>query len=207
VTKENVFTPEELKAMGRRTLDLLQEAIDANEKENASKLAQRMYNEFSAMHDLYRDWLTDLFSFVGRRFGDKVLSKALEETVSGFTRRLANRYANKSAGRKLKILAAGLRGHLQPLHIEEDEEKFTIKLSPCGSGGRQVLDGAYEPPLNFLKIEKPQPMSFNRPDFPVYCAHCFFQSIVPLEPGGKPLFSVKPAQKIGKEPCIFYVYK
>jgi hypothetical protein len=207
VTEKRVFTPEELKAMGQRTLDLLQDAIDADEKEAAAKLARRMYNEFSAMHDLYRDWLTDLFSFVGRRFGDKALSEALQETVSGFTKRLADRYANKSAGRKLEILAAGLRGHLQPLQIEEDEEKFTIKLSPCGSGGRQVLDGAYEPPTNFLKIKKPQPMSFNRPDFPVYCAHCFFQSIAPLEPGGKPLFEVKPAQELGEEPCVFYLYK
>ncbi len=207
MTEKRVFTPEELKAMGQRTLDLLQDAIDAREIETAGKLVRRMYNEFSAMHDLYRDWLTDLFSFVGRRFGDKALSEALQETVSGFTKRLADRYAKKSAGRKLEILAAGLRGHLQPLQIEEDEEKFTIKLSPCGSGGRQVRDGAYEPPTNFLKIKKPQPMSFDRPNFPVYCAHCFFQSIEPLEPGGKPLFEVKPAQELGEEPCVFYLYK
>jgi hypothetical protein len=70
-----------------------------------------------------------------------------------------------------------------------------------------VLDGAYEPPSNFLKIKKPHPMTFDRPNFPVYCTHCFFQSIAPLEPGGKPLFEIKPAQELGEEPCVFYLYK
>ena len=56
MAKESVFTPEELEVTGQRTLDLLQDAIDAGDKESAGKLAQRMYSEFSAMHDLYRDW-------------------------------------------------------------------------------------------------------------------------------------------------------
>ena len=59
--KEREFTREKLKAMGERTLDLLKDAIKAGEMEKAGKLARRMYNEFSAMHDIYRDWLTDLF--------------------------------------------------------------------------------------------------------------------------------------------------
>ncbi|MBW1803057.1 MAG: hypothetical protein JRJ85_20280 [Deltaproteobacteria bacterium] len=205
--KEREFTREKLKAMGERTLDLLKNAIEAGEMEKAGKLALRMYNEFSAMHDLYRDWLTDLFSYLGRRFGDEVLSESLEHTVSGFTKRLENRYADKSAARKLEILAAGLRGHLQPLEIEEDDEKFTIRLTPCGSGGRQVRDGLYDPPTDFLKIENPQPMTFDRPNFPVYCAHCFFQNITPIEPEGKPIFHVKPGEKIGEDPCSFFVYK
>ena len=207
MVEDKVFTKEELEAMGHRTLDLLQNAIDGGEKETAKKLAKRMYNEFSAMHDLYRDWLTDLFSFVGRHFGDETLSKALEETVSNFTNRVADRYAHKDPGRQVKILAAGLRGHLQPLQIEEDEEKFIIKLAPCGSGGRQVQEGLYDPPTNLLKVEKSQPMTFDRPNFPVYCAHCFFQNMVTVEPDGKPLFIVEPAKEIGKDPCSFYLYK
>ena len=45
--KNKVFSQEELEAMGARTLDLLQESIEAGDKEMAKKLAQRMYNEFS----------------------------------------------------------------------------------------------------------------------------------------------------------------
>ena len=210
MSSERIFTQEELEAMGMRTLDLLQASIDAGDKEKAKQLSQRMYSEFLGMHDLYRDWITHLLTFIGKRYGDKVLYEALEETVGGSTARLGKRYANKSIRQKIAMLVAGLRGHLQPLKIEEDDEKVTISGvpgGPCGSGGRLVLDGAYDPPCNFLKIQKAQPMSFNRPDFPVYCAHCHFQNILPTEPGGEPLFITEPADKLGEEPCHMYFYK
>jgi hypothetical protein len=207
VPKERLFTTEELNKMGERTLDLLKESIGQGDKEEASRLSQRMYNEFLAMHDLYRNWVTHLLSFVGKRFGDKVLYEALEETVSGFTKNLNKRYANKNIRRKFEILIAGLRGHLHPLKIEEDDEKFIITAQPCGSGGRLILEGGYDPPRNFLKVKKPQPMTFNRGDFPVYCAHCYLQNLIPAEEGGKPLFITRPADKLGEGPCVIYFYK
>jgi len=205
--KEKVFSQQELEAMGARTLDLLQESIEAGDKETAKKLARRMYNEFSAMHDLYRDWVTDLLTFIGNRFGDDTLYEALKQSVDGYTKNLGDRYTDKSTRRKLQILTAGLRGHLQPFEIEEDEEKFTITPRPCGSGERQVQDGAYGPPRNFMRIRKPQPMTFNQEDFPVYCAHCFFQNMASPEPGDSPLFVTEPSSKLGERPCRIYVYK
>ena len=87
------------------------------------------------------------------------------------------------------------------------DEKLTITPKPCGSGGRLVNDGGYDPPCNFLKIKRPQPMTFNREDFPAYCAHCYFQNISPIEPGGKPLFETLPSDDLGKTPCKIYIYK
>lgn len=205
--KKRIFSQQELEAMGARTLDLLQESIEAGDKETAKKLARRMYNEFSAMHDLYRDWVTDLLTFIGNRFGDDTLYEALKQSVDGYTKNLGNRYTDKSTRRKLEILTAGLRGHLQLFEIEEDEEKFTITPRPCGSGQRQIQDGAYGPPRNFMKIRKPQPMTFDQEDFPVYCAHCFFQNMASPEPGGSPLFVTEPSSKLGERPCRIYVYK
>lgn len=207
MSKERMFAKEELEAMGKRTLDLLQTSIDANDKESAKQLSQRMYNEFLGMHDLYRDWVTDLLTFIGKRYGDEVLHEALKETVGNSTVRLGKRYAGKSPRQKIAMLIAGLRGHLHPLKIDEDDEKVTIIASPCGSGGRLILAGAYDPPTNFLKIQKAQHMTFNRPDFPVYCSHCYIQNISPTEPGGEPLFITEPAEKLGEEPCHMYFYK
>ena len=207
MAKENIFSQEELKAMGELTLDLLKTSIENGDKETAKKLSQRMYNEFLGMHDLYRDWVTDLLTYIGKRYGDEVLSDAIKETIGRSTMFLGRRYTNKSTKRKIEMLLAGFRGHLQPLKIEEDEEKLTVTVKPCGSGGRLVMEGGYGPPCNFLRIKKPQPMTFNRPDFPVYCTHCFFQNISPTEPGGKPLFITEPAKKIGEEPCHVYIYK
>ena len=207
MSQEKIFTKEELKAMGERTLDLVQASIDAGELEAAKQLSQRMYNEFLGMHDFYRDWVTALLSFIGKRYGDEVLHEALKETVGEYTRRLQKRYAHKSARRKMEIFMAGLRGHLHPLQIEEDDEKFTITSQPCGSGGRLAREGGYGPPCNFLKIKNPQPMTFLRPDFPVYCAHCYFQNISPPEPGGPPLFITEPSPDLGNVTCRIYFYK
>lgn len=205
--KQNVFSQEELQALGERTLDLLRSSIEAGDAVTAQALSQRMYNEFAAMHDLYRDWVTDLLSFIGRRFGDEVLYEAMRQTVGGFTARFGARYANKSVRRKIEMLAAGLRGHLQPFTVEEDAEKFTITPQPCGSGGRLVREGAYDPPCSFLKIRTPQAMTFERENFPVYCAHCYFQNISSAEPGGSPLFVTEPSSEPGEKPCRLYVHK
>ena len=98
-------------------------------------------------------------------------------------------------------------GVFQPVKIEEDDEQFTITGHPCGSGERLIRDGGYEPPRNFLKIQEPQPMTFNRVDFPVYCAHCYFQNLARIEPEGAPLFVTEPPSELGKKPCRVYMYK
>ncbi|MBM3302475.1 MAG: hypothetical protein FJY85_21295, partial [Deltaproteobacteria bacterium] len=181
--------------------------IDQGDQATAKKLAQRMYNEFLGMHDPYRDWITHLLSFIGARFGDDALHDALKETVGGYTGRLAERYSGKPLGRKVEMLLAGFRGHLHPFDIEEDDEKFTITPRPCGSGERLIREGAYASPRNFLKIASAQAMTFDRAEFPVYCAHCYFQNIIPVEEDGSPLFVTEPAEKLGEEPCRIYVYK
>jgi hypothetical protein len=96
---------------------------------------------------------------------------------------------------------------MQPFDIEEDDEKLTITPRPCGSGGRLIQDGGYRSPINFLKIGKPQSMTFSQPDFPVYCAHCYFQNISPIESGGDPLFITEPSKDPGNIPCQIYIYK
>ena len=207
MSDNRLFTDEELKDLGQRTLDLLKDALDKGSNENAKNLARRMYREFLGMHDLYRDWITDLLTFIGERYGDEVLAEALQETVSGYTRRLAKHYAGKDTRNKIAILLAGFRGHLQPFDIEEDDEKLTITPKPCGSGGRLIQNGGYRPPCNFLKIKMPQQMTFNKPDFPVYCAHCHFQNITPMQTGEDPMFLTEPSEDPGNLPCRIFVYK
>ena len=207
MSNQKIFTQEELERMGKRTLDILQASIEAGDLEKAKILSQRMYNEFLGMHDLYRNWITDLLTFIGKRYGDKILYEALKETVGHWIGDLGKRYANKTKKQKMQMLIAGLRGHLHPLKITEDNEKFTITALVCGSGGRLIKDGYYEPPFNFLKIKEKQPMTFGRSDFPVYCAHCYFQNTEPTEPGGEPLCITEPSDKLGEEPCRAYVYK
>lgn len=204
-----LFSEEELREMEQRTVDRLIAALDAGETEKAKQIARRMYNEFLSMHDLYRNWTTAMLSEIGRRFGDEVLEEVMTAGVKAWWLPNLEKLPQgaEALPQRIKMFVAGLRGHLQPLHIEEDDEKVVIQMRPCGSGGRLVLEGKYEGPDGFLTIEKPQRMTYHRANFPVYCAHEPPMELVDIEKNGAPFVVVEPAAVLGKEYCSFIIYK
>lgn len=206
---ERFFSDEELREMERRTVDRLTDAIDAGDAEKAKKIAKRMYNEFLAMHDLYRNWITGTLSEIGRRYGDEALDDIMVEGVRAWWKPIVESLPEgpDALPAKVKMFAAGLHGHLQPLEITEDDEKIEIKLCPCGSGGRLIQEGKYEGPEAFMKIGKPQPLTYGRPDYPVYCAHEYAMEKVDIEQNGTPFCVVEPAERLGEDYCRMVVYK
>ena len=42
---------------------------------------------------------------------------------------------------RVQMFAMGLRGHLQPMKVEEDDEKVCITMVLCGSGERLFKGG------------------------------------------------------------------
>jgi hypothetical protein len=204
---KRIFTDEELKEMGKRNVDVIVEAIDAGDLAQAKYFAERMHQECLAMHDALIDWITGILTFVGRRFGDEVLYDAQREGCKTWIEPLTEIFKGADVRRRAVVLTKILRGHMMPLRIEEDDEKFTFLLDPCGSGGRQIQAGKYDPPRNFLKIKTAQPLSLGRESLPVYCSHHLFEQLMPEEIIGYPLFIVEPAEKVGEEPCRFYLYK
>ncbi|MDO8673665.1 MAG: hypothetical protein Q7O66_19825, partial [Dehalococcoidia bacterium] len=137
----------------------------------------------------------------------EALDEALTAGVAVWMMPLVDLYKESSPRRRAEMMTAGLRGHLQPMTIEEDEDKVTVMMHPCGSGARLLSDGSYDAPRNFLKVAKAQRMTYGREDFPVYCAHCAFQEIVPIQAGENPPFVLEPAEKLGEEPCRFVLSK
>ncbi len=204
---ERLFTDEELENMGRRNVDVITEAIDAGDLDRARDMAQRMHRECLAMHDGLIGWITALLTFVGRRYGDEALYDALRESCSAWVGPLSEAFTPASARQRVVMMAKMLRGHMMPIRIEEDDEKFTFVMEPCGSGGRLVLDGKYQPPHGFLEIERPQPMTCGQKDFPVYCAHGPVVSMLGIESGGATVFYEEPSDKIGEKPCNIYLFK
>ena len=205
---ERMFTQEELDELTKTGLEQIVEAIRSGDMEKAEEVTRRVHKEYQGTHDLYRDWITALLSFVGRRFGDEVLEQAYVETFTPILKPLMERLMEQGLTRSaIEGIAAALRGHLGAyLKVEEDDEKFTFHM-PCPTGGSLVKEGRYDPPFDFLRIEKPQSMTYGRADFPVYCAHCAFQDSLPMDWFGRPLWLMEPAGAIGDEPCIRYVYK
>ena len=144
---DRLFDDEELLAMGQRTVDRLTTAIETGETDEAKKLADRMYNEFLSMHDLYRNWITATLSEIGRRYGDDALEEIMVEgTAAWWTPILKSLPKGQNALRqKIKMFAAGLRGHLQPMSITEDDEKVEIKIKEDNTILKLLLDNNANP--------------------------------------------------------------
>ncbi len=206
---DRLFSDDELREMEKRTLDRLLEAIDAGDADKARKVAQRMYNEFLSMHDLYRNWVTGTLSAIGRRYGDEALDDIMVEGVRAWWGPITDKLPKgpDAFKHRVKMFAAGLQGHLQPLEISEDEDKVEITMKPCGSGGRLIQEGLYEGEDAFLTIEQGQKMTYGRDNYPVYCAHEYAMERVDIEANGTPFAVVEPAAKLGREHCKMVCYK
>lgn len=208
---KKVFTEEELKELGTPRTDLTLQAIAEGDLENAKKYAKQMRSDAKAMHDLYLEWVGSLLSFIVKQYGNEALNEALNECMELWCKVYLPAYENADPEQKLKMWAAAFRGHLRPVKIEEDEEKFTLMMQPCcGSGGKLMEENAYEqPPRNFAMVKGPCTLTFDRESLPVYCAHCPALDMAPIDLIGAPWIPIvpPPPEKMGKEVCRGLVYK
>ncbi len=210
MNQERLFTEEELKQLGTPSAELIVAAIDSGDSERAKELAWQLHTEATGFHDAFVHWVTSLLSYIGRCHGYEALQEAYRESVSVVFGPISEQYKQfddtGDLRTKAEMFIYGLRTHHEHMTITEDDEKFTLQMDVCGSGGRMVLDGYYDPPCNFLKVKTPQPMTWGRKDLPVYCIHEPILEMLAAE-WGVPLFFVEPANELGKEPCTFFLYK
>jgi hypothetical protein len=180
--QERLFTEEELRSMERRTLDVLKEAIDGGDREKSKELAQRMYEEFNFLHDGYMFWVTGLLTYIYNNYGIDVVEKAerFAHTIEGKT--VFKAPENMDMRAAIQFAAKGLRGHLQPLEIVEDDEKITLTMKPCGSGERIIEKGGYEAGL--ARVKEPHQITWGMKDFPMYCVHCPVMEMLSIEGKG-----------------------
>ena len=205
MSNERIFTDKELKDMGTRTLDLVLEAIDSGDKKKAKELAQRMYKEFNYLHDGYMVWVTGLQSFIYNNYGVDAVEKAEREAHTIEAKLVFKPIAKTDFRSRVEHMANVMRGHLQPISIEEDDEKVSITMKPCGSGERILAMGGYEAGL--AKIKEPHPITWGMKDFPIYCAHCPIGELLSIERIGDFNVVKVVTDPIGKEGCHFTLYK
>ncbi len=179
-----IFTEKELIEMGTRTLDLLLEAIETGNKEKAKELAQRMYREFNFLHDGYMTWVTGLLTYVYKKYGIDAVEEA-EREAHTIEAKIAFKPSEKTDLRsRIEHMVGGLRGHLQPISIEEDDEKISITMKPCGSGERLIQKGGYDSEIGLARVKEPHRITWGMKDFPIYCVHCPVMEMLDIERTG-----------------------
>ncbi len=202
-----VFTDQELEEMGARTLDLLIEAIDDDDKDRAKNLAERMYQETLKMHDMFVDWCAGFMDWIYKNCGDDALYQADRKVFGDFIVKMPDL---RQVDFRLRALGTinSVRGHQQPLKIVEDEEKICITMKFCSSGEGLVQKGRYGPPCNLSMIQKPQLMTAGKTDFPVYCTHEPLIELLAIEQLGYPITVCCYPEKVARDgSCVLCVYK
>lgn len=205
MNSKRIFTDKELEQMGKRTLDVLLETIDAGDKDKAKELAKRMYGEFNHLHDGYFTWVTGLQTYIYDKLGVDAVEEA-ERQAHTIESKIAFIPSGETDFRKrVEAMAAGLQGHLQPITVREDDEKVTITMKPCGSGKRLILMGGYDVGLG--RVKEAHRITWGQQDFPLYCVHCPVMEALDIENTGDFAFCHFISDPIGEEDCQFVFYK
>ena len=182
---ERIFTDEELREMGTPTLDLVLEAIDSGDKERAKALAKRMKQEFNFLHDGYFFWVTGLQTYIYKNYGIDAVEEAEREAHTIEAKVVFKPPEKTDIRSRVEHLASGLRGHMQPIVIKEDDRMVSLSMKPCGSGERLIQMGGYDPETGLSRVKEPHNITWSKEDFPLYCVHCPVMESLELEGTGQ----------------------
>lgn len=202
-----IFTDQELREMGTRTLDLLIEAIDAGDREKARMLAQRMYGECGTLHDGSMFGITGLQTYIYNKLGIDALEEAERAAHTAEAKTVFAPPEATDLRSQVELLAGVLRGHMQPVKIEEDDEKISLAMQPCGSGARIIQKGGYSPEVGLAKVAGPHPATWGLEDFPIYCTHCPILERMQVENLGSLGACRIFTPPVGSGDCSFVFYK
>lgn len=98
-------------------------------------------------------------------------------------------------------------GHNGQVSIREEPDRWVFTLNPCGSCGRQLLAGRYQPPWNFAVVEANARVGFLREDITVYQAHlAVAHTMVPIELTGAP-WPAMSCVGLAAQPCELVLYR
>lgn len=182
-------------------------AIEAEDAEGARAVVdQKERGEYVPLHDRLIRFMAEVFGYVLERFGPAELYRFHRATAEG-QRQGFEEWDRLTPAEFAAATAFLLKQHMGNLEVREDEEKFTMVQTPCGSGGRLRLAGAYSGPEALPFVEERGALTLGQGRFPVYCSHCpIWNSVAPIEWFGRPHWVFEtPARPDGS--CTLHIYK
>ncbi len=206
--------------LGLPTQEMIVKAIDEGRYDEAKALARYMVPEGKSLHDLFCDWIWDMLTKTAEKDGEEAayqLCRATQKTW--MMRRTWKGLLKMSVEDRVRINAEVMRSHRcgpkqdGEIEIIEEQDRISIKMDPCGSGGRMRrgdpvagTPSRLGPPYNFGVTKQAHPWSWGRKNVPFYCIHCAINEILPIEWGGYPLWVTGYSDDASK-PCYWHFYK
>lgn len=154
-----------------RRADEVALALTQGRTQDATTLLDAKDQAWLALHDPLVRFMADAFAWALTHFGTQGLLQFHLDTAEGQRAGFA-KWERMPPDEFAATTAFLLRQHMGQVQVEEDERRFTIRQSPCGSGGRLQLGGAYDGPQSLPFVEESGPLTFGEPRMPVYCTHC-----------------------------------
>lgn len=171
-------------------------ALCDGRREHAAALAAgfSLKRETVIAHDLQRDKITALESWIARTYGEDQLYDAQYASIApwfGDSLRSSRERTEESRERAITIDREYIVNHVitgqtrgfEDVSVSEDAEKFVIRQR--NAGGRLIRDGQFEPGsrLGFYRISVPHPMTFGEANFDVYNSHIAVGMIIDIDRG------------------------
>jgi hypothetical protein len=196
----------------------------------AQQQAEHLHRTWIVLHDHDVDHIYGLMDHVVRSFGEAAMADVWEHMIGGlFTARYAKfdiqQYGwGESLPTNLYLAMEAMRGHgVGPgrrgnFEFEEDEERYTFRFDPCGSGGHIVRGDQEvfhtpprpEPPYNWAVLEEEHDFGWNKKGVCLYCTNCcVVMQKKPIEAYGYPVRVVEPPtypDNAGAK-CTWHIYK
>jgi hypothetical protein len=199
-------------------MDRAIEAIEAGNDEEAISLCRGMRHEWAlpARSDGRVDARVGVLhpGAVGRRRG---LPKRGSPGLERGWRRDTQAILGRDRREIVETLAATWRAHStsgvgpEPgaFTIEEDDEKFTFRMNPCGSGQRLWRRGMYEGDHAYGVTHEAHDWSYGRAGFPLYCTPlCIHERTAADQVVRGTAVSLGSRRRTSdRDPCTWYWYK
>ena len=158
------------------------------------------------LHDRFVRFMAESMAFALSHGGDAGLLRFQMETAAG-QKAGFDKWETMSAAEFAQVSAFLLKLHMGEVTVTEDAQRFTLRQTLCGSGGRLRTMGAYEGPNALPFVEHAGPLTFGQPRLPVYCSHCpVWNGVATLEWYGRVHWLFEGAAQADGS-CTAHIYK
>ena len=163
--------------MSKLAVDKTVDAINAGDKNEAVKGIKQLWEEDRMVINLISDLVSSLLTFTAKKFGEENVIEAWQHVADDIWKPFIEACKDMEHEEVVDAFASLHRSLGSEFYIEQDDEKSTLYVTSCGSGGRMMKEGKYDNtdrhPMNGGTTKKAYPWSFNKVGISYYCIHSF----------------------------------